>query len=101
MECGAQIRQQAELCPECGVRQDGAAESESDDDTLATAALAAGAFLSLVSLVFLPILFGPLAMLCGILAIAGGRHVAGVLLTVWAAIATMIGMVIGMAVMLL
>lgn len=93
-ECGAEINAKAEICPECGVRQP---EAEEDDDRAKRAKqfLIAGAVLGFIAILILPIVFGPLAVLCGLLAMFYGRPLAGAGVVAWGVIAFLIGVVLG------
>ncbi len=79
-ECGAEINEKAEICPECGVRQP-ETKQEGDSEERAKRArqfLYAGVILGFAALLFLPIIFGPLAAICGLLTLYYGRPLAGV-----------------------
>lgn len=96
-ECGAEINEKAEICPECGVRQPGTEENADSEERAMRARqfLYAGVILGFAALLFLPIIFGPLAAICGLLTLYYGRPLAGAAVVAWGVIATIIGWIIG------
>ena len=69
-ECGSVIRKRAELCPECGVRV-GSSQTEdkeltSRQQTYMKVLLGVGGVFCAISLLFLPVVFAPLALLLGV-----------------------------------
>jgi RNA polymerase subunit RPABC4/transcription elongation factor Spt4 len=94
-ECGAQINQKAEICPECGVRQATTDKDDSDRSQRAKQFLIAGVVLGLIGILILPIIFAPLAVLCGLLAMFYGRPLAGAGVVAWGVISFFIGFILG------
>ena len=96
-ECGVKINKRAEICPECGVRQPGT-EVNGERKERANRArqfLSAGGILGFIALLLFPIIFGPLAVVCGLLALYYGRPIAGAGVVAWGVITTIIGWLIG------
>lgn len=93
-DCGAEISNRAEICPECGVRQHGQTE-DPERANRAKQFLIAGGVLGFIAILFLPIVFGILAAFCGILAMYYGQPLAGAGIVAWAVIATIIGYILG------
>lgn len=94
-DCGSEIKENAEICPECGVRQ----TKEGGDGERSERAkqfLIAGGVLGFIAILILPIVFAPLAAFCGILAMYYGRPLAGAGIVAWAVIAFVIGVVLGL-----
>jgi hypothetical protein len=97
-ECGSEINAKAEICPDCGVRQpdqDEANSGDSDNSERARQFLIAGGVLGFLGILILPIVFCPLAVLCGLLAMFYGRPLAGAGIVAWGVIALGIGIVLG------
>lgn len=94
-ECGAQINQKAEICPECGVRQASPNKDDDDRSQRAKQFLIAGVVLGFIGILILPIIFAPLAVLCGLLAMFYGRPLAGAGVVAWGVIAFVIGFILG------
>jgi len=96
-ECGDEINKKAEICPECGVRQPDSEEEGEGEERAKRARqfLYAGVILGFAALLFLPIIFGPLAVICGLLTLYYGRPLAGAAVVAWGVIATIIGWLIG------
>ncbi|MFT4884960.1 MAG: hypothetical protein ACI8U4_002478 [Natronomonas sp.] len=59
--CGDIIKEEAEICPNCGVRQ----SSAPVDDENTTAYLVLGLLSGVFSIFALPIVFAPVAIFCG------------------------------------
>lgn len=105
--CGAVIKKQAELCPECGVATEGGTRRGSATGTAAprgatggsssgkTKYLAGGIVSGLIAFVFLPIVFGPIAMFCGYQVYQHHEESQGIALIGWGAVSLVVGMVFG------
>lgn len=93
-ECGTEIKKKAEICPECGVRQADQSE-DTDREKRAKQFLIAGAVLGFIGIIILPIVFCPLAILCGLIAMFYGRPLAGAGVVAWGVVSFLIGVVLG------
>jgi predicted nucleic acid-binding Zn ribbon protein len=93
-ECGSEINRKAEICPDCGVRQ-GEVQENDDRSQRASQFLKAGLALGVCAIIILPIVFGPLAMLCGVLAMFYGRPLAGAGVAAWGFVGAGIGWILG------
>ena len=104
-ECGSVIREKAEVCPECGVRvqpaQASTEELTDQQQTYMKVALATGALFCAISLVLLPIVFAPLALLLGVVVALKYDTKNGIILMVAAVICGFIGAAVGVLVTLL
>jgi hypothetical protein len=105
--CGAVIKKQAEICPECGVATEGGTRSGSAAGRAAprgasggsssgkTKYLAGGIISGLIGFVLLPIGFGPIAMFCGYQVYQHHEESQGIALIGWGAVSLVVGMVFG------
>lgn len=106
--CGAVIKKNAELCPECGVATGntsvaGTRSTRSSTARTATRGSAGGktkytaiaAVSGLVAFVFLPIVFGPISIYSGYKVYNNHDETQGIALMAWGGIALVVGLVIG------
>lgn len=106
--CGAIVKKQAEICPECGVATDGAAagvsrttgSSPSGVATGGTSSnktkyLAGGVISGLIGFVFLPIVFGPISLYCGYTVYKNHDETQGIALLAWGGASLVVGMAVG------
>ncbi|GAA0195078.1 zinc-ribbon domain-containing protein [Halobaculum roseum] len=106
--CGAVIKKNAELCPECGVatgntgvtgsRSTGTAASGTaagGSSTGKNTFLVGGAVSGLIAFVLLPIVFGPLSIYCGYRVYRDFDEVQGIAVAAWGGLALVVGMVFG------
>jgi hypothetical protein len=84
----------AELCPDCGVRQPGPEDPARAER--ATKCLWTGIALGALGILVLPIVLGPLAAVCGLLAMYYGRPLGGAGVVVWAVVASTIGILLAL-----
>lgn len=94
--CGAEIRAEAEICPHCGVQQETGETGDAGLETLDIVLTVVGAVSGAVGFLFLPILFGPVAALCGVVLAVRERTFWGIALIVWGLLSTITGVVLGL-----
>lgn len=100
-ECGEKINAKAEICPGCGVRQPDAPDRKKEEDMdKVNQYTALGIVTGIIAFWFLPIVFGPLSIICGYQILRHGRPTRGILIMAFGAIAFIVGWIIGALFML-
>jgi hypothetical protein len=104
-ECGSIISEKAEVCPECGVRVDGQPEADAEltaqQQKYMKVALAVGGVFCAIALIFLPIVFAPLAFLLGVIVALKYDSQNGIILIAASLVCGFIGVAFGFLVALL
>ena len=88
--CGAELAADSQFCESCGTEV-GSSDSSSDH----TALKLIGGTSAVISLIFLPIIFGPLSMLCGFLVYSKGDEQTGKRLAIGGFACMCVGMFLG------
>lgn len=95
VECGSEINAKAELCPDCGVRQPALDGDETDHSIPFGAYGLVNVTLGALSLIFFPIVFGPIAILAGVQVSRHYDTKLGIAMVAWGLFAMIVGMIIG------
>lgn len=95
--CGEIIKQEAEICPECGVRNEYQSAATEESGTLGYVGYTILGLLSAtLAFLFLPPVFGAIAIFCGYQVYKRHHELAGIGLMMYGSMGLVLGMVIGM-----
>ena len=96
-ECGKTVLRKAATCPNCGVALGGEDSSSGEKRLLgATGHATIGGLSGFLAFIFLPIIFGPLSMFCGIQLYRKHDELAGVGIFLLGGAGMVVGMLLGL-----
>ncbi|WP_459809640.1 zinc ribbon domain-containing protein [Halopiger thermotolerans] len=99
--CGEIIKKKAEICPECGVRNENTLSESSEPEKLSTMGATGYSIVSIVTgilaTLFFPPVFGAISIFCGYKIYQRHRELYGIGLMAFGGITMIIGIIVGMA----
>ncbi|SDQ86656.1 zinc ribbon domain-containing protein [Natronobacterium texcoconense] len=94
--CGEIIKKKAELCPECGVRNENPTSSGESSTIGYQGYLIIGVLSATLALLFVPPVFGAVAIFCGYQVYKRHNELGGIGLMIYGGVALVFGMILGM-----